>query len=170
MLFKRKEKFEGVTLVETLIYIGLFGIIFTLVMQFLLTISENTHTTQLRLEMSRYKTYSFQHLEKTFLDSELVDMANSTFGNDNGELTLIDTEGGGTLALKYEIVDDKVIFTRGVNSPVSLTPNNITVTQFYLEEVQNVDLETIGINITLSFENKDSDNINSNISHMYKLR
>jgi len=170
MKFKKDKikKYSAITLVETLVYIGVFGIIFVVIIQFLIMMSDNNRLTQQRLETSRSKLFLYEHLEKSFLDADTLSVQDTTFDNDSGVLTI--TDQSIAEELHYEIVNGSLIFARGSDSSIILTSTNIIVTKFYLEDILDVDLNVIGVDVLLEFSYRNSPNISESIHHLYKLR
>jgi len=168
LIIDKIKKYKAVTLVETLVYIGVFGIVFIVIMQFVIMMSDNNRLTQQRLETSRSKLFLYEHLEKSFLDADDLSSVETVFDNDNGILTI--TDQSISEDLKYEIVNGSLVFTRGSNNTVDLNSSNIIVSKFYLEDILDVDSTVIGVDVLLGFSYRGSPNISESIHHLYKLR
>ena len=81
-------KLKGITLVETLVYLALFGIIFTVMVEFSISIAQSNRSAELRQHLDRAKTFIIEHIDNSFLDTNSIDLNNSVFNNDQGKVRL----------------------------------------------------------------------------------
>ncbi len=79
-----KNKLKGVTLLETVLYIGLFSIILFIVVNFMLTAQESSRRTNESERLHRTKHFISQHIDYSFQNSDEIDETNSIFDNDLG--------------------------------------------------------------------------------------
>jgi type II secretory pathway component PulJ len=169
---KRKNintnKYIAVSLLETLVYIAIFSILFISVVQYLFIVSESSDTTQKRLELARFKLYAYQHLETSFEQAESIDTDLSTFEDNSGVLYLVD-ETGGTFTLEYSTNAGILEFSRDGGSAVELSSNNIVIDRLYFDEVYGLDSTLNGVQVDMDFHYKDKANITESITHIYNL-
>ena len=136
-----KNRLKGLTLIETVLYIGLFSIILLMVISFMLMTQEsasNTESTESLYDSSQFIT---QHINYTFENAQSVDDTNSLFNIDSGKLTLdIDT-----LTKTYEMQNQQIYY-----DGVPVSPPSITVEKFYLTPIyKETEITAVRINILL---------------------
>ena len=143
---------EGLTLVEIVLYLALFAIIFFTVMQFVLAVSENNRVAMARSKVERTHIFVLEHLQESFSEAESVNDVGSLFEDDSGVMVL-NLESG---SLRYSLVNDRIMFERGGVS-VPLTAPDVVVSRFYLEEVLNAASSTVGVRITMEITTEEED-------------
>lgn len=136
-----KNKLKGFTLIETVLYIGLFSIILLMVISFMLMTQEsasNTKSTESLYDTSQFIT---QHINYTFENALSVDETNSNFEIDSGKLTLL----VDTLTKVYDIQNQQLYY-----DGVPVSPPHITVEKFYLTPIyKDTDITAVRIEILL---------------------
>lgn len=163
----KDQKYKGITLIEVLVYLGLFALIFIGVVQFLIAVADNNTYSQNRIEVSRYKLYLFEHIEEGVEWASEIDGVNSTFSSDNGVLALKDTTIVPDGLLTYSLNSGRIEVNRdGVVTPIS--PANMTVTKLRFEELQNNQGDIVGITATMDFSLNNA-SASDNITHTYRL-
>lgn len=141
------KKLKAITLVETIIYLVLFGIIFTTIFQFVFTIQDGNKKSLSMDILEKNRIFISQHLQDSFTNSTEIDDTLSTFENDRGVLRL-NHDAGYKL---YNINDDRLQYSEnGVNNYI--TPANTTLTRFYLTPLTEVDGTIVAIEISLTIE------------------
>lgn len=162
-----KQKYKGITLIEVVVYLALFALIFVGVVQFLIAVADNNTFTQNRIEIDRYKIYLYQHLEESLDWASQVDGVSSTFDSDNGVLVLKDTSVVPEETLTYSLNSGKVEVNRGgVILPV--TPANVTVSKLRFEDLLDNQGNVVGVVVTTDFSLNNS-SVAENITHTYRL-
>jgi type II secretory pathway pseudopilin PulG len=136
-----KNKLKGFTLIETVLYIGLFSIILLMVISFMLMTQEsasNTKSTESLYDTSQFIT---QHINYTFENASSVDEINSNFEIESGKLTLL----VDTLTKVYDIQNQQLYY-----DGVPISPPHITVEKFYLTPIyKGTDITAVRITILL---------------------
>lgn len=143
-----RNKLKGVTLVETMLYIGLFSIIIIIVLNFMLSTQEATQRTDNRAQLTRSSDFVSQHINYSFNKILSVDKITSVFNNSQGVLSLKFPDGNK----QYTLLNSRVYFD---NTPI--TPTNISVTEFKVEPIYKGTDTIVGIRTEIIFvSNKDS--------------
>ena len=150
-----KNRLKGVTLVETMLYIALFAIIMVIVLNFMLSTQEATLRTNRRANIHQTTEFVAQHINYSFEKAISINSTNSTFGNNQGTLELVFTEGNK----QYQVLNSRLYF-----DGVPITPPNMSVITFSLDPIYK-DTETItgirtGVLIHLNDDADISDTIN----------
>mgnify|MGYP001030301688 CR=1 FL=1 len=145
-----KSKLKGVTLVETMLYIGLFSIIILMVLNFMMSTQESTLRNNRRGVVYKASEFIIQHFGSSFDNAISISNTNSLFQNDQGVLELSFSDG----AKQYSLADSTLYF-----DSVPISPPDISVNKFFLEPLYNGD-PTIPVAVRISIEiisNEDSD-------------
>lgn len=136
-----KNRLKGLTLIETVLYIGLFSIILLMVISFMLMTQEsasNTESTESLYDSSQFIT---QHINYTFENAQTVDDTDSLFNIDSGKLTLV----VDTLPKTYQIQNQQIYY-----DGVPVSPPHISVEKFYLTPIyKETEITAVRINILL---------------------
>ncbi|MBP6976112.1 hypothetical protein KBB42_00750 [Candidatus Dojkabacteria bacterium] len=145
-----KNRLKGVTLIETMLYIGLFSVIIIIVLNFMLSTQEATQRTDTRLELSRVSEFVSKHMNSSFNKITSVDGTNSIFNNAQGVLSLVFSDGNK----QYKLTDSRIYFD---NTPI--TPTNVSVTGFHLEPIYKGTDTIVGIKTEITIVSNRDPNI-----------
>jgi hypothetical protein len=149
-----KHKFRAITLMELLIYLALFGVIFVSVLQFTLQVEENNRRSLNHNLLQKYSIYLNQHMAQAVDDTDSVDIAGSTFANSQGVLDLNPFAGG---AITYRLTTGQLSINRG-SGAVNITPSYLTIDNFTVERIRDSAGGDVGVKITVHmYSNFDSD-------------
>ena len=141
-------KLKGITLMETLVYLALFGVIFTAMVQFSISVAQSTHSAELRQHIERAKVFVLQHVDDSFGKANSIDLLNTVLDNDNGKVRLLNSGG----FYEYSLSSGTLHFNH--NDTISdLTNSKVNVDRFYLQAVE-VKTDTVGIRMTLQLSSK----------------
>jgi len=83
-----EKRIEGLTLVEMILYLALFAIIFLAVMQFVLAIAENNRVAMARTRVETSQIFVLEHIRESFDTVDSIDEIGSVFESDSGVLQL----------------------------------------------------------------------------------
>lgn len=159
---KSNNKLKGVTLIETMLYIGLFSIILLMVLNFMLSTQEATLKNNRRGTVYKTSEFLTQHLTSSFENALSISNINSVFGNTNGLLELTFSDG----SKQYSLSNSTLFF-----GSVRLTPPDISVTQFLLEPIYNGDPNIpIAVRITIDTVSKSDPTITDTLNLLSILR
>jgi len=121
-----KYKLQGITLVETLLYIGIFTLIMFTIMNFMLSTQESNRRNDIKTEIHKTSEFLSLHLSDSFEKTLSVNKDTSIFNSNQGQLDINFSSGIN----QYKVSNNKILFNN-----IPLTTPNITVTQFLLEPV-----------------------------------
>lgn len=156
-----KSKLKGITLIETILYVGVLSIILFIIFSFMLSTREATVRTEQRSDVYSTSEFITQHLDYIFTNVQDIDELKSVFENDNGIL-YVDT---GTGEHYYKREEDRLVFD---GTPIS--PSKTPVQKFFLEPVQNKKGETIGVRITFKVVALRREEVMNEITTLYTIR
>ena len=139
------KKLKALSLVETVIYLALFGIVFTGIIDFSINVSQNFQAAEGLTQTEKTKIFIFEHFQDSFNSSLTIDTVNSIFNNDSGKLRITNKTG----YLEYSILNNDLLFSVNGSANSSLTNSRVDVTRFFLEEVK-VKNVTYGVRITMA--------------------
>jgi len=156
-----KNRIKGITLIESVVYIGLFSIIIIMILNFMLSAQESTLRNIRKSNLHHSSTLIAQHFENSFDTVLGISNLNSVFDNDNGRLELLFEMG----AKQYTLVNSRIYF-----DTVAITPPSISVTKFNLTPVYQgkVDIQGILLSVDL-VSNKDS-SLSERINMLFTIR
>ncbi len=123
-----KNKLKGITLMETVLYIGLFSIVLFLILSFMLSTQEGNLRTQRRSTVHTSAQFLKQHFDYSFTKVIGINVATSVFNTDNSVLDL--TFSSGTR--KYSLSNTRILFNE-----VPITPSSVVVLKFFAEPIYN---------------------------------
>ncbi|MEI7578474.1 MAG: hypothetical protein WCJ58_00365 [bacterium] len=128
-----KKKLKAITLVETIIYLALFAIIFTAIIQFVLSIQESNLKVNTDNTLAKQKIFITEHLEDSFRNTSGIDTAQSAFDSDQGRIYLTTS----TIFKTYYLENNRLIFSaNGQINPI--TPDTMNVTKFHLTKINDL--------------------------------
>jgi Tfp pilus assembly protein FimT len=159
------KRINGLTLIEILIYLALFAIIFSSIMQFTLSVAEANQTAEFKNEIERATIFVNEHLNLTFRSITQIDTNNSFFSQNDGKLKLTKLPASYT----YSLTNGRLTFNNNGTS-VYLTNPNVSVDQFYLERVLAPDSSIVGVRITMNIKAVKKPNLNKTIQTYYSLK
>lgn len=158
-------RLKGLTLMESIVYIALFSLIFIVIIQFSLSIAENNRNAGDKTEIERVSIFLFEHLETTVEDSSGIDTTNSVFNDDSGVLRLNDGSGGYS---EYSISDGRLSLSNGSSSDF-LTTGGFYITRFHVEELQIGEGETAGVRVSIEIVSEEDSKISRVIESSFLL-
>ena len=148
---KMKPKMDysqrGVTLIEVVLYIALFALMFFSVVQFMMAVSEKNQVAKGRNKIETGLIAVTQHLENSFAQADSVDDANCVFESNPGVLRLNTASG----VIEYSVSGQKLLYDESGVS-FDLTESEIAVTEFYLQEVLDKSSQVTGVRLTLTLQ------------------
>jgi type II secretory pathway pseudopilin PulG len=154
---------KGVTLIETVLYLSLFSIVFLVIIQFFFATTDLNNNVAIRNQFERDTIFLDEHINQSFKDTISLNEINTVFGSSSGVLSLNTNSG----LLEYYLEDDRIYVDRsGISNP--LTGSGYVVTNFLLNRVEWEDNSLRGINITIDLED-EKNNYNKSFNSNYML-
>lgn len=169
MRLQRKTKlnsmFNGITLVESILYLALFAMIFVVIIQFSLSVSEGNRIAKDAANFELSTVSLSRHMQNTMKYVESIDDVNTVFENDNGHLYLL--ENGNTY--EYFLQNQQLYYSdNGVVSKISTNENNVS--KLNIEKVQLSDGTVAGVRVTIRVESLNDSDRNSEFTTTLLLR
>jgi hypothetical protein len=155
---------KGLTIVETLIYMALFSILFTTILGYVIFISQSNANATTRLGLQKQIIFLSEHIASTFKESSSIDILNSTFNSDTGKIRFIE----GSSYLEYSITSEKIkVNIGGVNT--FLTDSTAKVDIFRVERVNSESGSIIGARVKILLSDKKNASQHSTLETMYTI-
>ncbi len=156
-----KNRLKGVTLLETVIYIGLFSLITIMILNFMLTTQESTTRTMRKSLIHQSKEFVLGHIDSTLNSASFIDRDSSVFNDVNGVLQ-INISGEN----KQYTISDSVLYY----DSIAITPSSLSAEGFFLEPVYDGDGEVIGVLITTTLRSNGDSSVYEDINFLFTLR
>jgi hypothetical protein len=156
-----KNRLKGVTLLETVIYIGLFSLITIMILNFMLTAQESTTRTMRKSLIHQSKEFVLGHIDSTLNSASFIDRDSSVFNDVNGVLQ-VNISGED----KQYAISDSVLYY----DSIPITPSSILVEGFLLEPIYDNGGEVIGVLITTTLRSNGDQSISEEINFLFTLR
>ena len=159
-----KIKLKGYTLVEVVLYLGLFAFIFTTLITFSLAISEFNRKDKYQVDLSKATLFIGEHMEESFKEAKSIDVINSIFDSNIGALSLTKFDNS---TVKYRVVDNRIIFNNGSDKFIS--PDDLLINQFMFEQIIE-DGSLVGVRLNLNISTGVGINVTKDITYIYVLQ
>ncbi|MEK7174981.1 MAG: hypothetical protein AAB722_01425 [Patescibacteria group bacterium] len=149
-------RFSGFTLVETVLYVGVLGILLVVISNLILGTTGNYKTASIKDELasSAYQVFGFFFREVKNAGS--IYLSGSVLDSDSGSLSLLTPfQFGGASAGKVDfyLSGGRVMFRREGETELALTPESIEVIKFkFIRVTPKVGLE--GVRFYLDIKNR----------------
>lgn len=156
-----KNRLKGVTLIEMMLYIGLFSVIIILVMNFMLSTQEAIRRTNIRGQVYKSSEFVIQHLEGSFEHAASIDANNSLFDSGDGVLSISFADG----TKQYTLVDSVLYF-----AGVPITPHTISVLSFTVTPVSTTSGEIFGVKVVIKLVSTNDSEVDNDINILLTLR
>ncbi len=156
-----KNRLKGITLIESLVYIGLFAIIIIMILNFMLSAQESTLKNIRKSNLHHSSTLVVQHFEDSFNSVQRVNDINSVFEDDNGRLELISETG----AKQYSLINSRIYY-----DGVAITPTSISVTKFHLEPVYQGKEDILGVILKVDLISNKDNSLSERINMLFTIR
>jgi len=146
---------KGFTLIELVIYVAglliLSSVLILMIVQFYSLYKEiivipRSDRTGLTL---------VDRITKEIRAGDQIDAINSQFGTTNGVLDFDTTETDGTHSKRFYVEDGKVKYQLDNETPVTLTPSGLYVSNFYFISTPTAVSQGVKFNLELQFETRN---------------
>lgn len=153
---KLLNKKSGFTLIESLVYLAIFSLVFATIVQFSITTQENNRVALYRKELGDLIMIVNSNIEESFSSSTSINTSNSTFNNNNGSLALISANGQN---ISYYLQNGRLKVNR--DSQINdLTSADFNCTKFNPQPISSSTIN-IGIRLTIQCNSIKVPRINS---------
>lgn len=154
--FKIKICAKGFTLVELLLYVGISSVILFVISMFLGAMLQSQVKNQAILEVEQQGMYVLSLMTRTVRNSEAI--TNPTTGLSDSSLSLSMPTPLVNPSL-FSVSSGVLFVTEGIGSPVALTNNRVTVSDFIIENLSRASTSgTVKIQFKISYKNPSGRN------------
>ncbi|MFC1595128.1 type II secretion system protein J [Patescibacteria group bacterium] len=157
---KSKKIQEGFTLIETLIYIAIIGMVVSSFVVFSISVSNSRNKTYVVQEVQANARTALDIMSQKIRASTGVNTGSSTFGSDPGVLSLSMADGARNPTVFDLNQNDGVLrITEGVSSAVPIVSDEVKITNLvFLDLTSDGSFrENIRINMTVEYDNPSGD-------------
>jgi len=149
------RKSGGFTLVETIIYIGIVGVVITSFLYFGLAIFDYQDKSYAVSEVQANARIALELISQTIRSAKDINISSSTFGIDPGVLFLtMDDESKTPTIIGLNKDNGYLQIKEGVNEPVQFTSSQIKVTDLKFFDLTGTStIKNIKINLTIEYSN-----------------
>lgn len=156
---------SGFTLIETLMYVGIFAVFFITVVQFSLNIQDNNLIATYRKVVATNSVYVANHLQDSFKNSTSVNTTTSVFDVTNGRLRI---ENGSNF-YDYSL-SNSILFVNINGTSYQLLYDDVQVTGFLVEKVVDSTSQIIGVRLSITYASAKKFSVNLSTVTMYYLK
>ncbi len=137
---------RGITLIETVLYMGLFMIILPGFVLFLLQLFHTHNGLDARVRMEQTGAEIFLELQNSLTEADAINVSTSTFADDNGVLKFLDSSGQLVTIDRPTVVTvfsgtnqnvRRLRMQKGAAAAAYLTDPEIDVTQWRIDAVRS---------------------------------
>lgn len=149
MTFPKKQ--NGLTIVETLIYISIFVVALTVIIQMMFSITKTHRLVKLKQSLEASGTVAVERILREIKNATSVDTVNSVFGSSPGRLTLAGTDANGNnYTLEFSVANGAVSLSKNGGAAGPLTVPGITATSLIFRNLSNSVSNGVKIELSLS--------------------
>lgn len=157
----KNNRLKGVTLIETMLYIGLFSVIIIIVLNFMLATQEASMRNNRRGNLNQSSEFITQHINYSFDKALSINEINSTFNNDLGVLEFQFSDG----YKQYSILNNTLYF-----DSIPITPPSIIVSSFFLEPIYDNNGSLLAIRTSILLISQDDSTLTDTINILSTFR
>ena len=151
------------TLIETTVYLALFGVAFLLIVEFGLRMSEYQRLSLNRTEIQKAVIVINQEFLSSIDTANSID-ATSEFDTNKGNL-ILNTDSGN---VTFGVSNNKLIKTDSTEQ-INLTSDDQIVSNFIFSEILSDEGEIAGVSIDLTIQYAKNTNVSESLSTIYAL-
>lgn len=161
------NKIKAITLVETLVYLALFGIFFITVMQFLFFLQGFQSNAESRLLLNQNSIFVSEHIKESLKDAKSIDLANSQLDQDLGKLRIIKNDN---TYVEYSINSNRIEYTRELSGPIPLSKTIIGINKLRFQSITDQSgAKIIGLRVVLDIYINNKPEVSRLIETLYTL-
>ena len=162
-----RNKFKGITLVESLIYLALFGVFFLTVMQFLFYLQNFTNNAESRLLLNQNSIFISEHLKETFKNAKSIDTINSQLDQDLGKIRI---QNNDNTYVEYLVNQNRIDFKDNLGNLIPLSQTKIGINKLNFQTITDQGgSKIISVRVILELYAKDKPEVNRLIEALYPL-
>lgn len=158
-------KIKAFTLIETILYLALFNVIFFAVITWAIALGQSNKIAEYKNALEKNSILVTEHLSDTFKKGVTVDPVNSIFDNADGKVRVTFTSG----FLEYSRVGNVFTVTDGTTS-YGLTDKFVNVTNFTVSPIIIPPSEIVGARISMTISGVKFPNLTKTLVSYYAFR
>lgn len=158
-------KLRAFTLIETILYLALFNVIFFSVITWAIALSQSNRNAEYKNAVEKNAIFVSEHLNDTFKRGLTVDSVNSVFNDTNGKVRATFTSG----YFEYARAGNTLRVTDGTLTH-DLTDKFVLVTEFNVAPVTVEGGVIVGAKIRINFIAEKYPTITKTIESYYAFR
>lgn len=158
------KKLKAITLTETLVYVAIFAIFMTTLIQFFLSIQINQDKVSKELELEMNRIFLTNHLESELKNNFAFDSENSQLDGNNDVLFF--KNENQTLA--YNVTNQDLMLQKD-GTQTKLTNNKAKIKSFYITPIFQPENNITAVKINISLNHRDNERIEHNFTTLIKL-
>lgn len=145
---------SGFTLVETLIYIAIMGVVGVVMVKFFLSISSAGSKTRVIREVQSNGRLAIDLISQKIRGSSGLNIASSTFGTDPGVLSLqYDSSADNPTLIQLTADDGQLVITEGTSTAIPITSDEVKITNLIFKNLsRNANRTNIEIDLTIEYD------------------
>lgn len=148
-----EKKYSAMSLIETLVYIGIFGVMFAVIIQYFIITSDSIRSSQSRVIMQHNSIFLIQALSGSFAGAEGIDDTGSALDNSNSILILEMADGS---TRTFWSSDQRVMMTDSITGQdIALTQRSLDVSSFTLNRIEDSEGVVIGVEMVAVVANEN---------------
>ncbi len=164
------KKLKAFTLIEVVVYMALFALIFVMIIEFSISIRQINSSTNTSTRLDNAMIFANQVLETNLSNIQTVVSINSAFDSDNGVLNAI-LKNGETV--EFKIAQNRLVITKGTTTspitPVEVFVNKFNITPVYTSDTTLTNIIGIKINLSIYVENNSEPRKDRTITNSFYI-
>lgn len=167
MFLRLRKNKKGFTLVETLIYVTIIGVVVSSFISFGVSISNSRNKTYVVEEVQANARVAFELISRTIRSASGVNISTSIFNTDPGVLSLsMDNSLKNPTIIKLDQDNGVLQIQEGLNPPVAFTSNEVKISNLVFSNLSSGNRENISIDMTVEYSN----NLSTDFSYTKSLK
>ncbi|HMB26385.1 MAG TPA: prepilin-type N-terminal cleavage/methylation domain-containing protein, partial [Patescibacteria group bacterium] len=145
---------KGFTLVETLVYVGVLGLVLSSFIGFVLSIGNMRNKVYVQQEVQANARQALHLISQSVLSADAVNLGASTFDSDPGVLSLQMDESVDDPTIIDLTADDGILrLTKGTSSPLAVTSDEVKITNLVFTDLTSIgNKENIKIELSVEYD------------------
>ena len=151
---KSKNSTRGLSIVETIVYIGLLSILLLSVVSSILTMGTAVASIKSARSISTNATNALERMIREIREMDTVDPTNSILDTNPGTLILIATStSGATSSLRFFLSGTTLMIVSTTASAQMLTGRDVDVTNLVFRRIATSTIQAVKIEMTVQSKN-----------------
>jgi len=151
---KFKSNNQGISLIETLVYVAILAVILTFVMSGILSLFKVSESVRSSRSLNQTASVALERVVRDLRDAKSINVPESILDTSPGVLVFTTIVGGGTVTVTYEISDGRLIRTTEAGSE-PMSPSDVTISSLVFRHVLTTRSEAVKVDMSIA--DKDGD-------------